>query len=37
VPAVPRALPAAADGRSQLESREESTLASAPPPVDLVR
>jgi anthranilate synthase/aminodeoxychorismate synthase-like glutamine amidotransferase len=37
VPAVPRTLPAAADGASLPESRDENTLASAPPPVDLVR
>jgi anthranilate synthase/aminodeoxychorismate synthase-like glutamine amidotransferase len=37
VPAVPRTLPGAADGASLPESAEESTLASAPPPVDLVR
>jgi anthranilate synthase/aminodeoxychorismate synthase-like glutamine amidotransferase len=37
VPAAPRTLPAGADGASLPESREESTLASAPPPVDLVR
>jgi anthranilate synthase/aminodeoxychorismate synthase-like glutamine amidotransferase len=37
LPAVPRTLPAGADGASLPESREESTLASAPPPVDLVR
>jgi anthranilate synthase/aminodeoxychorismate synthase-like glutamine amidotransferase len=37
VPAVPRTLPAAADGASLPETTEESTLASAPPPVDLVR
>ena len=37
VPAVPRTLPAAADGASLPESAEESTLGSAPPPVDLVR
>jgi anthranilate synthase/aminodeoxychorismate synthase-like glutamine amidotransferase len=37
VPAVPRELPGWADGASHPERREESTLASAPPPVDLVR
>jgi anthranilate synthase/aminodeoxychorismate synthase-like glutamine amidotransferase len=37
VPALPRTLPTGADGASLRESREESTLASAPPPVDLVR
>lgn len=37
VPAVPRTLPGGADGASHPESPEESTLASAPPPVDLVR
>ncbi len=37
VPAVPRTLPTAADGASLPETAEESTLASAPPPVDLVR
>ena len=36
VPATPRMLPAAADG-SLARNLEESTLASAPPPVDLVR
>jgi anthranilate synthase/aminodeoxychorismate synthase-like glutamine amidotransferase len=37
VPALPRTLPTGADGASLRERREESTLASAPPPVDLVR
>ena len=37
VPAAPRTLPTGADGSSFPESTEESTLASAPPPVDLVR
>jgi anthranilate synthase/aminodeoxychorismate synthase-like glutamine amidotransferase len=37
VPAAPRALPTGADGASLPESTEESTLASSPPPVDLVR
>ena len=37
VPAAPRTLPSGADGASLPESTEESTLASAPPPVDLVR
>jgi anthranilate synthase/aminodeoxychorismate synthase-like glutamine amidotransferase len=37
VPASPRALPTGADGASFPESSEESTLASSPPPVDLVR
>jgi anthranilate synthase/aminodeoxychorismate synthase-like glutamine amidotransferase len=37
VPTVPRTLPTGADGASLRESHEESTLASAPPPVDLVR
>jgi anthranilate synthase/aminodeoxychorismate synthase-like glutamine amidotransferase len=37
VPALPRTLPAAADGQSLPQSRDESTLATAPPPVDLVR
>ncbi len=37
VPAVPRTLPTGADGASLPESTEESTLASSPPPVDLVR
>jgi len=37
VPASPRALPTGADGASLPESSEESTLASSPPPVDLVR
>ena len=36
VPATPRALPEAADGALP-RAVEESTLASAPPPVDLVR
>jgi anthranilate synthase/aminodeoxychorismate synthase-like glutamine amidotransferase len=37
VPALPRTLPTGADGASLRESQEESTLATAPPPVDLVR
>jgi anthranilate synthase/aminodeoxychorismate synthase-like glutamine amidotransferase len=37
VPATPRALPQAADGALLPQSPDESTLASAPPPVDLVR
>jgi anthranilate synthase component 2 len=37
VPATPRALPAAADGVLVPAMREPSTLASDPPPVDLVR
>ena len=37
VPTLPRTLPTGADGASLRESHEESTLASAPPPVDLVR
>ena len=37
VPASPRVLPTGADGASFPESSEESTLASSPPPVDLVR
>jgi anthranilate synthase/aminodeoxychorismate synthase-like glutamine amidotransferase len=37
VPNAPRALPTGADGASLPETTEESTLASAPPPVDLVR
>jgi para-aminobenzoate synthetase component 2 len=37
VPTSPRALPTGADGASVPESSEESTLASSPPPVDLVR
>lgn len=37
VPAAPRALPDAADGASLPKRSDESTLASAPPPVDLVR
>ncbi len=37
VPTLPRTLPTGADGASVRESNEESTLASAPPPVDLVR
>jgi anthranilate synthase/aminodeoxychorismate synthase-like glutamine amidotransferase len=37
VPAIPRTLPTGADGASLQEGQEESTLASAPPPVDLVR
>jgi anthranilate synthase/aminodeoxychorismate synthase-like glutamine amidotransferase len=37
VPSLPRTLPTGADGASLRESQEESTLASAPPPVDLVR
>ena len=37
VPALPRTLPSGADGASHPETAEESTLASAPPPVDLVR
>ncbi len=37
VPAVPRTLPGGADGALQPQPPDESTLASAPPPVDLVR
>jgi anthranilate synthase/aminodeoxychorismate synthase-like glutamine amidotransferase len=37
VPGVARTLPSGADGAMLPHSREESTLASAPPPVDLVR
>jgi anthranilate synthase/aminodeoxychorismate synthase-like glutamine amidotransferase len=37
VPATPRPVPRAADGALALPSLETSTLASAPPPVDLVR
>jgi anthranilate synthase/aminodeoxychorismate synthase-like glutamine amidotransferase len=37
VPATPRFLPQAADGALVAPHTEESTLASAPPPVDLVR
>jgi anthranilate synthase/aminodeoxychorismate synthase-like glutamine amidotransferase len=37
VPATPRALPAAADGVLVPAMRERNTLASNPPPVDLVR
>jgi anthranilate synthase/aminodeoxychorismate synthase-like glutamine amidotransferase len=37
VPAVPRALPQAADGALVAIREEASTLASDPPPVDLVR
>ena len=37
VPGVPRTLPTGADGAWLRESHDESTLASAPPPVDLVR
>lgn len=37
VPAHPRPLPTGADGSSIPETQEQSTLASAPPPVDLVR
>lgn len=37
VPATPKTLPQAADGALTRSSPETSTLASAPPPVDLVR
>jgi anthranilate synthase/aminodeoxychorismate synthase-like glutamine amidotransferase len=37
VPTLPRTLPTGADGASLRDIHEESTLASAPPPVDLVR
>jgi anthranilate synthase component 2 len=37
VPATPRPLPRSADGALGSPSLENSTLASAPPPVDLVR
>jgi anthranilate synthase/aminodeoxychorismate synthase-like glutamine amidotransferase len=37
VPTSPRTLPQAADGALLPASADESTLASAPPPVDLVR
>jgi anthranilate synthase/aminodeoxychorismate synthase-like glutamine amidotransferase len=37
VPATPRALPDAADGALVALASEANTLASAPPPVDLVR
>jgi hypothetical protein len=37
VPATPRALPDAADGALVALAPEANTLASAPPPVDLVR
>lgn len=37
VPATPRAVPEAADGALVALAPETSTLASAPPPVDLVR
>ena len=37
VPAVPRALPEAADGALLPPRPDENTLASAPPPADLVR
>jgi hypothetical protein len=37
VPATPRGVPEAADGALVALPPEMSTLASAPPPVDLVR
>jgi anthranilate synthase/aminodeoxychorismate synthase-like glutamine amidotransferase len=37
VPDLPRAVPQAADGALTPESSNTSTLASAPPPADLVR
>jgi hypothetical protein len=37
IPAVPRALPDAADGALLPPRHDENTLASAPPPADLVR
>jgi anthranilate synthase/aminodeoxychorismate synthase-like glutamine amidotransferase len=37
VPATPRPVPQAADGALVTQTAEASTLASAPPPVDLVR
>jgi anthranilate synthase/aminodeoxychorismate synthase-like glutamine amidotransferase len=37
VPATPRAVPQAADGALPSDHSEHSTLASAPPPADLVR
>ena len=37
VPATPRALPEGADGALPRSQEQVSTLATAPPPVDLVR
>jgi anthranilate synthase/aminodeoxychorismate synthase-like glutamine amidotransferase len=37
VPGAPRSVPSAADGAFRSEPSDESTLASSPPPVDLVR